>query len=176
MDNVLPLPPNDDLDTQMLKVARSIAQGIYELEDILKYHSVEVGEFTKWKNNPRFQKYLQEEIEQWNSASNAAERTKLKAAAVVEQFMIEAHSALHDRKQALNHRVELLKVVARLGGMGEVKQLAGAGGGGFSLQINITNNGKKEQVTIQPDFGKVIEHDGTDDFDPFTSPSTLGDL
>lgn len=156
MNSALSLPPKDDLDTQMLRVAREIAMDIYSIADILQNNSVDVAEFNRWKSHPRFLSYLNAETEAWKSAANTAERTKLKAAVVIEEFMAEAHARLHDNKIALNHRVELGKLVAKIAGMGEPK-LMNAGGGTPTFQLNI--NIGKNRVSVAPTIGKIINHD-----------------
>jgi hypothetical protein len=187
MNAPLSLPPVDDLDTTMLKVARAIAMGLYELPDILKNHSVDQRDFNRWKDHPRFIHYLQTETVAWEAATNTAERTKLKAAVVMEMFMEEAHTSLHDKKTPLNQRVELGKLVSRIAGLGEPRVLnAGGGGSSFNLQINIGPG--VPPVNIRPEMGKLINYDdapapsgfdalvyGDDDYDPLVSPNTLED-
>lgn len=180
MNTALSLPPEtalaerEDLDAQMLKVARNLAMDMYELPQILDMLSIPAYEFERWKNHPRFNQYLISEKEAWNSALNTHERTKLKASTVMEEFMLEAHRSMHDKKQPLNHRVELGKLVAKIAGMGETARGAiGEGGPGFSLQINI-GQGPDHQVNISSrPAPPVIEHDGWDGYDPFSSPDTL---
>lgn len=167
------LPPADDLETTMLKVARNVAMGLYKLEDILVLCNVTPSDFNKWKLHPRFQQYLKSEIEAWSSANNAGERTKVKAAIVLEDFMLETGALLADNKTPLNHRVELGKLLAKIAGMGEPKLLGGAGGGGFQLNISISQQ-PTQSITIQPDLGKLINHD-EGEYDPFSSPDTLQD-
>lgn len=165
------LPPTPhDLETTMIKVARDLAIGIYDLPTILKNNSVNVNDFDVWKLNPRFLDLLRSEREAWGAAGNTADRTKLKAAVIMEEFMVEAYAGLHDRKIALNHRVELGKLVARIAGMGETRALNGAGGAAFSLNINIGPG--VAPITIRPEI-HTIDHD--DGYDPFTSPNTLED-
>lgn len=161
MNTALSLPPDDDLDTQMLKVARDIAMDIYDIATILQNNSIDSRDFNTWKEHPRFLSYLRSETEAWKSATNTLERTKLKAAVIMEDFMQEAYTQLHDKKVALNHKVELGKLVAKIAGMGEPKVLNGAGGGAaFQLRINISNNGERRTgVTIAPTMGKIINHD-----------------
>jgi hypothetical protein len=185
MNATLSLPPKENLDVVMLKVARDVAMDIYPLQDILKNNDITVNEFHRWATHPQFIKYLQSEKEAWSAASNTAERTKLKAGIVMEMFMEEAHTSLHDKKIPLNQRVELTKVLSRLAGFG-VTAAPGSGGGpgGFRLQINIGpgNEGyQPQQITISantdrvtPDnsFGDTFDDDG---YDPFTSPNTLED-
>lgn len=140
----------------MLKVARELAIGIYEIEEILKNNEISLREFEAWRTNPRFLSYLQTEREAWNSAVNAPERIKLKSAVVLEEFIVEAHGALHDRKTPLNQRVELGKLLTKMAGIGETKLVGGAGGSGFQLTINIGPG--KESINIRPQM-QVIDGD-----------------
>lgn len=149
------LPPNEDVDTLMLKLARNIAMDMHPLEDILTYLGISVRQFDQWREHPRFLMYLRTEREAWESATNTHERTKLKAATIMEQFMLQAHTELADRKTPLNQRVELGKLISKIAGMGEPKVVNG-GEGGFRLQINIGNH----SVAIAPQaVQKVINHD-----------------
>lgn len=157
MNATLSLPPLDDLDTQMRKVAQNLAMDIYPLDQILSNVGVDHNDFEMWKHHPRFLNYLKTEREAWTSANNVAERTKLKAGVIMEDFMDEAYRQLHDKKQPLNHRVELGKLVAKIAGMGEPKLLNTGNGATFQLQINLGPG--TTPTTIQPTFGKVINHD-----------------
>jgi hypothetical protein len=154
----------------MRLVARDLAMGIYELDTILENNEVDKYAFHQWKENPRFLSYLKQERDAWNAASNVAERAKLKAGIIMEEFMVDAHHELRDRKTPLNQRVELAKLLARVAGMGEQKVTTGGNGSGFHLQINIGSGAAPVVVTQKA--SPVIEHD---DYDPFTSPDTLSD-
>lgn len=166
--------PQFDRDTNMRRVARELAMDIHPLDDILKNCGIPTSEFDKWRSHPNFLRYLAEFQAEWHSATNTHERVKMKAGVVLEEWMEDAYLNLHDKKLPLNHRVELGKLVAKIGGMGEPKfNMQGGGGSGFSLTINI-NNDAKGRVVIGQDKPKVIEHED-DDFDPFTSPNTLED-
>lgn len=178
MTNALSLPPTDDLDTQLRKVARDLAQGLYELDDILKNNDVTNAMFNKFKEHPRFLDYLKQEREAWNAAGNVSERAKLKAGIIIEEFMVSAHGELSNNKTPLNQRVELAKFLGRIAGMGEPKVGAGGGpGGGFQLHINIAPGA--EPVVVKAQMVHTIDHEPTqyddDGYDPFTSPTTLDD-
>lgn len=201
MNSTLSLPPENDIDTSMRLVARNLAMDIYPISKILEFCGVTAAHFHAWKEHPRFLAYLKAETEAWNAAQNTAERTKLKAGIIMEEWMTEAYSELRNGKQPLNHRVELGKLVAKIAGMGESSGFSGGGGGGgggFSLQINIapghstTINARpvvedatyepveepkqksRRTVTAPPVVPMAIEED--DGYDPFQSPDTLGDL
>lgn len=173
MADALSLPPIDDLDTTMRKVARDFAMDIYPLDVILKNHEVHVLDFHRWKEHPRFLNYLKQERDAWNAANNVSERAKLKAGIIMEEFMVTAHTELGNQKTPLNQRVELAKLLAKMAGMGEPKVGAGVGGGGFQLSINIAPGAPP--VVVKATMPQVIEHDEDDGYDPFTSPTTLDD-
>lgn len=174
MSSALSLADIDNLDETMRAIARHIAMGIYPLEQILSNLEIKPHTFNQWKNNPRFLKYLQSESEAWHAAGNVAERTKLKAGIIMEEWMINAHGDLNDKKQPLNHRVELGKLIAKVAGMGEPKVGAqNQPGNGFQLQINIgpgvapvSINAVRVQRTVEHEEGV---------YDPFQSPNTLDD-
>lgn len=204
MNASLSLPPSDDLDTKMRMVARNLAQGIYEIPKILEFCQCTGREFYKMKEHPTFLAYLKQETEAWNKASNHAERTRLKAGIAIEEWIPEAYAELKDRKQGLNHRVELAKLMAKLAGFDNAPSMGmnGGGGGGFSLQINIapghstTINAHRVQefeeaivedepvpvrriVARQPPAPEVdtsVLDELEDDSALFSSPDTLGDL
>lgn len=158
MNATLPVDNKESLDTLMLSLARNMAMDMYDLEDILKQLEIPMVVFNKIKDHPRFISYLRSEKDAWNAATNTAERTKLKAAVVMEEYMKQAYLDLHEKKTPLNQRVELGKLLAKVAGMGETKPIAGSGGGvGFSLQINISPSSAPVVINSQ----KTIDHDNT---------------
>lgn len=165
MNNAVSLPPTD-LDTLMLKVARAIAVDLHPLPEIMKVYGIDQQTLNRWNTHPRFQAYLKAEAEAWMAATNTTERVKLKAGMVMEEFILKAHSELHDARQGLNHRVELAKLVAKVAGVDGTRAGSGAsgeGGGGFKLVINIGEGRKSTKVEAAIPM-RTIEHedDGTD--------------
>jgi hypothetical protein len=124
-------------DLLMVRLARAIAQDMLELGDILKANGVSDEVWKVIEQHPRFQKYLQEAILDWNAAENTPERVKIKAAAAVEEWLPEAFAQMHNSDAPLLHRNDLAKLMAKLGGMDNSRQ----GGEGVSL-------GERFQVTI----------------------------
>jgi hypothetical protein len=163
MQTDLSLPPGQDIDTKMLKVARGIAQDIYPAEEILKMVGVSGNQYEEMKRHPRFQGYLISEREAWLSAGNIEERTKLKAGIVLETWMDGAYLEMTNKANALNQRVELGKMLAKIAGFGEPKSFIQTGGGGsgpgFLLQINIgpgvDPSVRHETITIKPEVTNV---------------------
>lgn len=186
MNATLSLPPEENLDTVMRNVARDVGMDLYELDVILKNNNVKVADFLRWKDHPTFIKYIKSERAEWAAATNTTERTKLKAGIVMEMFMETAHTNLNDVKLALRDRIELSKVVARIAGLTDrpAAQIPGSGGaGGFRLQIvvNPTEGRQRETITIAAHQDHVVDVNTApawteDEYDPFTSPDTLGDF
>jgi hypothetical protein len=126
-----------------VKLAREIAIDHHDIETILKTYQIDDETWLDIRANAHFRRLLEEELAAWQSATNTHERTALKAAALVEEWLPEANSRLHDRSESLNGKVELGKLLARIAGMG----LTGAGveggsGERFSITINLGNDAK----------------------------------
>lgn len=150
----LPVATKLPADALFARLAREIAVDHRELEDILKQYTITPEEWTKIQANPQFAKILESEILAWQSATNTAERTKLKTAALIEEWLPTANAELHDRAQGLPGRVELAKLLAKIAGMGE-RSDAVASGEKFSITINLgADNKLKFDKEVTP---KVID-------------------
>lgn len=149
-------------DLLMVRLARSIAQDIVELEKILEVNNVSQEAWAIIEKHPRFQKYLQEAILDWNAAENAPERVKIKAAAAIEEWLPEGFQQMHNQDAPLLHRNDLAKLMAKLGGMdnGRVGVDGGSGGERFHVTINLGADVKLNYDKTLP--SKVIEHEEQD--------------
>lgn len=145
-------------DLLMLRIARSIAQDISELDKILATNGVTHEQWAIIERHPRFQKYLQASIIDWNAAENTPERVKVKSAAMVEEWLPEAFRQMHSPEAPLLHRNDLAKLVARLGGMEKSGSVAGeVGGERFHVTINLGADAKLNFDKTVP--MKTINHD-----------------
>lgn len=127
----------------LVKLAREIAIDHYDIETILKTYQISLEQWENIKANPQFQRLLESEIAAWQGAENTQERTALKAAALVEEWLPEANSILHDRNAALTGKVELGKLLARIAGLGLTgANVEGGGADRFSITINLGNDAK----------------------------------
>lgn len=145
-------------DLLMARLARSIAQDIVELPKILENNQVSHEAWAIIEKHPRFQKYLQEAILDWNAAENAPERVKIKAAAAIEEWLPEGFSQMHNQDAPLLHRNDLAKLMAKLGGMDNGR--VGVDGGTaerFHVTINLGADAKLTYDKTLP--SKVIEHE-----------------
>lgn len=134
-------------DVMMLKLAREIAMDIQSLEDILKHHEVTDGQWGEIQQNPRFKEYLRGAVEEWQSATNTAERVKLKSMAFVEEALPEFFARAHDPKEPLAAKTEVLKTIAKFAGVGGSVEGALAG----EKMIVTINLGADQQLRIERD-------------------------
>lgn len=151
-------------DLLMIRLARSIAQDIFELDKILEINKVSNAAWKVIEQHPRFQKYLQEAILDWNSAENAPERVKIKAAASIEEWLPEAFVQMHNQDASLLHRTDLAKLMAKLGGMDNGRSGAEGGGGGERFQVTI-NLGADSKLSFDKSVPPKVTIDHEDIID-----------
>lgn len=147
-----------DLDELLyLKVAREIAMDIQPLETILTSHGVAQSQWETMQNHPGFQRLLQSQIEAWQAAENVHERVKIKAASLVEEFLPELNTRIHDSRESLTAKIEAVKLARDLAGMGRNSVDAAVAGEKFSVTINL---GADQSFKIEKDITpKVIDHE-----------------
>lgn len=121
----------------LARLARELAQDIFEPDQIRQAHSLTKEQFDKILEDPSFQKMLREMILDWQSASGTAERVKVKAATAVEVALDSFFKDLTDRSIPLNQRTDALKALMKLGELGEKDPITGVPGSGVSISINL---------------------------------------
>jgi hypothetical protein len=147
-------------DLLLVKLAREIAMDIHPLETILKQYSISGEGWERLQKNPRFIALLGSEVEAWNTALNTAERVKLKAASMMEEFLPELNNRLHDGQEALPAKIEGAKLVAKMAGIGEKASFEGGSGEKFTVTINL--GAGAAPITIAKDVTpavQTIEHE-----------------
>lgn len=139
-----------------LKLAREIAMDIRPIEDVLATHGIEQDQWGEIAKKPTFQALLQGEIEAWQSAKNTSERVKIKTLSMVEEALPEFYARMHDGKEPLSAKVEVLKTISKFAGIGGTVDGANLG---EKLTVTI-NLGSDHSLKIEKDVtSKVIEHD-----------------
>lgn len=138
----------------MRRLAREIAMDQHDQERILLQNNVTVAEFQKICKRPRFAIILQEELNAWNTAANTPERVRIKAAAMIEEWLPEAFMQLHG-DATLQHKTQLATLVSRLGGMDKSEMGVASNGERFSVTINLGADNKLAFDKALPT--KVIE-------------------
>lgn len=145
-------------DIQLVKLAREIAMDIQPLKTILEQYSITSERWDELQRNSKFQILLQSECEAWGTALNTHERVKLKAAAMLEEWLPELNNRLHDIDEALPAKIEGGKMLTRIAGMGLPGTVEGAAAERFTVTINL--GPAVQPITIEKDITpKVIEHE-----------------
>jgi hypothetical protein len=147
--------PSNWLSTGLfLQVAREIAIGHYDLSEILDRYKIPLAQWEQIKDSHRFKEALEREIVNWNAAINTDQRVKLKAAAIIEEWLLEANQRLHDKGEVLSSKVSLAQVIAKFAGIG-VQSGGEQAGEKFSVVINLGGDDKiKIEKEVTP---RVIE-------------------
>lgn len=151
------LPGEVTNKTELLYVqlARELAMDIHSLDKILAARSITPEQFEEIKKSPRFNAIYSRMVQEWESSLNTGERVRLKALAFVEESLPEYFQRAHDRMEALPAKVEILKAVAKIGGIDSRPKDETGGGEKFSVTINL---GGDSQVRIEKDVTpKVID-------------------
>lgn len=150
-------PSNSDI--LLVKLAREIAMDIQPIENILKQYSLSPDAWASLQLNGRFRSLLASEVEQWNTALNTHERVKMKAAAMLEEWLPELNNRMHDSNEALPAKIEGGKMLTRIAGM-ERSSEVGGGGERFTVTINL---GEDSKLTFEKQLPAItIEHDASE--------------
>jgi hypothetical protein len=144
-------------DLIMLKLARDLAMDMRPLDEILVSHGVSQGEWEQIYALSVFQNYLRQAVSEWNSATNTAERVKLKSLAFVEEALPEFFARAHDPKETLNSKVEVLKTVARFAGVGNSSVDGSLSGERLVVTINL---GADHQLKIEKGYDTIGSGEG----------------
>ncbi len=142
------LPKSSMNDVTLIKIAREIAMDIRPVQAILDTHEITPAQWAEISQMPQFTRYLRNFSEEWASANNTPERIRLKSLAMVEEALPEFYGRLHDPKEQLAAKTEVLKTVSRFAGVG-VTNTSGAPAERFSVTINL---GADRQVRIERDI------------------------
>lgn len=141
-------------DVTLLKLAREIAMDLNTIDEILKTHEIDANQWETISNSPAFKSLLASEVEAWESATNTAERVRLKSLSFVEEALSEFYARVHDPREPLSAKTEVLKTVSRFAGIGGTVD-TGMVGEKVSVTINL---GADQQLKIEKTLpGKVIE-------------------
>ena len=137
------LPPTDlhkDLGHRqalIVALAEEIASEYDELPNILRKYKVSPEQFAYLQRLPRFKALFEQFVVEHNKLSNATERLGMKARGSMELSMPNFHADMNDRSIPLNHRVELLKTMAKIGGVGERAATQASPTETFKITINL---------------------------------------
>jgi len=147
----------------ILKLARELAMDIKDPAQIQQAHAISPLEWEQITATPLFLDYYRQAVGEWQSAKNTPERVRLKSLMIVEEALPEFYARMHDPKEPLSAKTEVLKTVSRLGGVGG--NVDGTiSGEKLSVTINL---GADQQVRIEKDITPAL-------FEPVvTSPGNI---
>jgi hypothetical protein len=159
-----PVPMQVIDDMTLIKLAREIAMDVREIDEILELHGIDASTFERLLRHTRFVEVLSAERAAWQSAINTHERVKLKAGAMIEEFLPTLYARLHDREESLMNVVKGAELAAKLAEMGASSaKLNGDSVDRVSITINL---GAEKKVTYERDITpKVINNDPTESDD-----------
>jgi hypothetical protein len=147
-------------EAKLVKLARQIAMGIKDVPDILSDNGLTVQQFDDVKRMPHFVRLLESEVKAWGAAENTNGRLKIKAAAMLEEYLPEFYARLNDRNEPLMAKIKALELAARIAGFGD-RDVAPTGTPGDKVHvvINLGADMRSEYIKVLPH--KVIEHEAT---------------
>lgn len=134
--------PSEIFAVDLAALAREIAMDIFEIKDIMAVHKLDEEQWEEICRNTKFQQMLTQMSAEWNSAMNTRERIRIKAATGLESVLENYIREIRDEKIPLGQRVEAGKFLARIGEVDTSQILGGAGGGGFTITMNIGTSHK----------------------------------
>ncbi len=132
------------LESKLVALARELAMEMKTMPEILKELSITPDQYEIIRSSTYFRHVLSQEIANWSSALNTQERVKLKAQSMIEMSLEEFYARMHDSKEPLSAKVELLKTLAKIGGVDTTKTEQAAGER-FMVNINL---GADQKITI----------------------------
>jgi hypothetical protein len=129
----------------LARLAREIAMDMLDVPTILRLNEVTDQDWERIQNNPQFVSMLNAMARDFQSVQNTKERVKLKASTGVEAVLETILEDVVDRDIPLGQRIEAMKMLAKLGELGEQKE---GGGAGEKVSIQIHIGERAEPVVI----------------------------
>jgi hypothetical protein len=155
-----PIAPVFLEEPKLRQLAVELAKDIVEPLDVLKAVGITVEEYEVIKHTRAFKAMHNAALAEWHSAGNTQKRVKFKSAGLIEEVLGVFYQDIKNRDEPLSSRVELLKTIARFGGIGNPDPVTPGGNGQFfKLEIHLA--GHKEPIVVGS-RGPVIEGELTE--------------
>lgn len=139
-------------DVKLQAIARAIAQNIDPLPKILAANGLSVEQLERITNIPYFQQLLDQEIKNWNSAKSTKDRIALKSASMIEESLPAMFERIHDRRESLLHKSDILKTLAKFANIGTAD-------GSQAEKVSVTINVSGVQTKVAGITPPVIDND-----------------
>ncbi len=135
------------IDDMQPKLAAELAAGLLPVADILKRFDLTKTQLKILLHNAVFVAMVKDMREQWEGASNAKERIRVKAALAVEEGLQDLYNIYINPELNLTARLDAYKQLVVLADAAPKKDAPDALGPQFSVVFNIP--GANEPLTIQ---------------------------
>jgi hypothetical protein len=142
---------------QLAALAREIAMNIRSLDSVLEDYKITPAGFADIANNDFFKRALDQLTIEWKSALSTGDRIKIEAQAALEDALPSLAARMKKQDETLGAAVEVGKLFAKLGGLGEEKINANAAEK-FSIVINL---GEDHKLTFEKDVAPALPIDVT---------------
>jgi len=152
------IPPTVYDEVKLVKLARQIAMGIKDLPDVLFANDLTQREFEEISQLPHFNRILEAELREWARLDSAEDRVRVKAAAMIEEFMPEMYARLNDPEENLMGKVKALELASKWARLGQV-DIPQQGHPGDRVQVIINLGADNKLVYDKQLPAKVIDHE-----------------
>jgi hypothetical protein len=159
----LSVVPNPLTDLLISKLAREVARNIVPLDRIRDNYMLTQEQFDTVVSTKFFQTRLTEELDIWNAsdAMSVSKRIGAKAATMIEESLSEVYALIHDKTMPMTAKVEALKWVSRMAGIGENPAVKG-NADDAKVRITINIGDKKIEFDKERLPATVIEGEAVD--------------
>lgn len=133
---------------QKAHLASEIASDLIALPDILERHQITNAHLQVLTQQTEFNQMLEEFTRDWKSPMNVKERIRLKAALAIEDGLADMYHIFRNTDLAPAARLDAYKQLVTLSDTAPSRDSGGEGGSGFSITINVGNQGEKDVTPI----------------------------
>lgn len=148
-----------DLDeTTLAKLAREMIMNIRNYKAVFEDFGITEEDFYEIEKNEFFKRAKEQFLIEWNSTTSTADRLKFQSQAGLEQLLPVLIRRAMEGNEPLNSANETGKMLAKLGGIGEVKE-GGPAVDRFQIVINLGADVDGKQVIESYDKTIAIDMD-----------------
>lgn len=144
------------------ELAIELAAGLYDTAQILERFNLNKNQLLKITADPHFRTLFQEAKVLWEKSSNVKERTRLKAALLLEDSVLPLFSIIHNVDLSPGARIDAFAKLMAVADM-QPSRDGGSAATGEGFKLNITIGGEVEQSVLiegisnqEDDHGEVI--------------------
>lgn len=143
-----------DLFALSAQIAAELAAGLSDAASVRERYGISEAQWNVLKANPAFKNLLREALRTWRGDMNAGQRITKKAEIILEDALPVLDSIAHNTDHPPLARIEAVKHMGVLAGRSQ-KTDGGPAGGGFVLNINISDDKK---ITVGQEL-PALEHE-----------------